>query len=357
MDQRLQFARDILQKLDVAAHGDIRARFTPIDPSQVAHLEGYFLQRWLDEADRAPAERGAAIKEFWNSNAGRALLNQHAIGRLKQDRHEYVPWINSALPLKGANILEIGCGTGSSVMAFAEQGANVTAIDVVDEAIDMTDERMRLFGFKNVSVSKMNATEIAENFQVGQFDIIIFFAVLEHMTHKERIQSLRSAWNLLRPGAFLCVAEAPNRLWHFDDHTSDLPFFHWLPHELAMEYWKNSQNYPEFPLFEIAKGELDSNEVLVDFLRLGRGVSFHEFEIALGPIQDLSVVSDRLSFQIAQNPLRRLHYAASMKRKYMSFLRKQRPDLPRGFFNSYINIILQKDHQSPTEKPLELSMC
>ncbi|MGO9524812.1 class I SAM-dependent methyltransferase [Mycobacterium sp.] len=77
---------------------------------------------------------------------GRHGIDEHTVGRLIYDRHEYVPWINELRRLDGARVLEIGCGTGSSVMALVEQGADVTGIDVVPESIEVTRARLRFFG-------------------------------------------------------------------------------------------------------------------------------------------------------------------------------------------------------------------
>src|SRR5262245_12969850 len=55
--------------------------------------------------------------------------------RLKKFREQVVPWLNNSKLLNGASILEVGCGTGSSTVAFAEQGADVTAIDLDEDSL------------------------------------------------------------------------------------------------------------------------------------------------------------------------------------------------------------------------------
>jgi len=97
--------------------------------------------------------------------------------------------------------------------------------------------------------------------------MVIFFASLEHMTHSERQRSLRAAWQLLADGGILCVIEAPNRLWLFDDHTADLPFFHWLPDEIALEYLKQT------PRYQAAAFDTTSEGAKLELSRRGRGVS------------------------------------------------------------------------------------
>ncbi|MGO8851923.1 class I SAM-dependent methyltransferase [Mycobacterium sp.] len=198
---------------------------------------------------------------------GRHGIDEHTVGRLIYDRHEYVPWLNELRRLDGARVLEIGCGTGSSVMALVEQGADVTGIDVVPESIEVTRARLRFFGLDEPSLHHLNATEIDARLDHQGFDMVIFFASLEHMTHSERQRSLRAAWQLLADGGILCVIEAPNRLWLFDDHTADLPFFHWLPDEIALEYLKQT------PRYQAAAFDTTSEGAKLELSRRGRGVS------------------------------------------------------------------------------------
>ena len=47
-------------------------------------------------------------------------LRAHVRERLESDRRLVVPWLDDAKPLHGQQILEIGCGTGSSTIALAE---------------------------------------------------------------------------------------------------------------------------------------------------------------------------------------------------------------------------------------------
>ena len=79
-----------------------------------------------------------------------------------------------------------------------------------------------------------NVSEIRQVFGGRRFDLVIFLASLEHMTLEERIEVIGSTWEMLLPQGLWCLVETPNRLWYFDQHTSRLPFFHWLPDDLAL---------------------------------------------------------------------------------------------------------------------------
>jgi len=330
-------ARQIIWRFDSATTGNLSQRFATLDQSMIERFGTYLLERWSQAAREQSQRHAQANQEYWESEVGRSELNDHMFGRLIFDRHEYVPWLNAICQLDGARILEIGCGTGSSIMALTEQGSEVIGIDVVPEAIDMTRTRFRFFGLAEPSIHLMNATEIGSNFGPQSFDLVIFFASLEHMTHGERRASLRAAWRLLKDTGVLCIVEAPNRLWPYDDHTSELPFFHWLPDEIALEYWKRSPNFDHSPVFDTS-----SEEAMIELSRRGRGVSFHDIDLALGPIEELAFKVDLQSFQLQQNLLRRLHYRLSTKRRYANMLRRHRRDLPFGFFMPYLNIAIPK---------------
>jgi len=322
--QRLkEAARRVIWRADRATTGDLRRRFVTLDPASVDRFRSHLLSSW-------------STPEFWNSDVGRHDIDEHAIGRLIYDRHEYVPWLNSLRPLDGSRVLEIGCGTGSSIFAMAEQGSKVTGLDVMPDSVAVARARFKFFGLDEPALYDMNATEIDTHFDHQSFDLVIFFASLEHMTHAERMRSLRAAWQLLAEDGILCIIEAPNRLWIFDDHTADLPFFHWLPDEIALEYLKRTPRYQASP-FDIA-----SDGAQLELSRRGRGVSYHDIEMALGPIADLDFMVDRQTFQMQQNPLRWLHYRQSGNHRYTNMLRKQRPDLPFGLFTSYLNIAMRK---------------
>jgi S-adenosylmethionine-dependent methyltransferase len=280
---------------------------------------------------------GVDLDRFRDSDEGIHTVNMHLFQRLQLDRYQFVPWLGSILPLRGARILEIGCGTGSASVSLAEQGAHVTGLDVFPEAVETARLRAEIHGLE-IACIQGNAQQLDTFFSIGQFDVIVFFAVLEHMTLDERQASIRKAWALLQPEQYLCVTDTPNRLWFYDAHTSQMPFFHWLPDELAFSYSKNSPNFP----FNTQFREL-SDEAMLRFIRCGRGVSYHELDLALG--FSPNIISDQTAFISSRNPTifvkRMLAGDASRER----FLNAYAPGVPRAFFRENLNWVAQK----PTE--------
>lgn len=202
------------------------------------------------------------MNEFYDSEEYRIALDNHLTRRLELDRYESIPWIDSAIRLNDSTILEIGCGTGSATTAMGEQGAKVIGIDVHREALAVAELRAQVHGVKNVSFIQGNAVDLTVLTRDHRFDLIVFFAVLEHMTFEERKSALRAAWESLPKGKYLCITDTPNRLWFYDGHTSHLSFFNWLPDELAFEYAKLSPRYP----FNARFHELNS-ESMLSFIR------------------------------------------------------------------------------------------
>ncbi|MBN1596361.1 methyltransferase domain-containing protein [candidate division FCPU426 bacterium] len=260
-------------------------------------------------------------------------LETHVCGRLEYYRRMIVPWLDQACSLHGKRILEIGCGTGSATVVLAEQGTKVTGIDVDEGALIVAKDRCRLYGV-TAELQYLNAREIGGVFSSGEFDWIIFFACLEHMTVEERLHSLQSAWGLLPGGGLLAVVDTPNRLWYDDQHTARLPFFHWLPDPLAFQYARFSprENFRELY-------QEDTPASLNHFLRRGRGVSFHEFDLALKPAGEPKVISSLSSFQGMRYALRQSRVA----RRYKSLLMQICPQRHEGFFNESLHLIMQKD--------------
>jgi len=259
---------------------------------------------------------------YLDSDIGKNDMENHISRRLFRFRTTVIPWINTIISLKQSKILEIGCGTGSFTVPLAEQGCELTSIDVDD--ISVARKRCELYGLpvKLLPINALSVNEIND-----KFDMIIFSATLEHMTYDERLVSIKLAWDMLSKNGFLVVIDTPNRLYFYDDHSSILPFYHWLPDQIAMKYSKFS---PRDMCKDIGCDEMK-------FMRFGRGASFHEFELALNIKCSDMEVYDMRSF------LKTLASVNTKEFKYSNFLRKfVLSDISNGFYHSYLDIAIKK---------------
>jgi 2-polyprenyl-3-methyl-5-hydroxy-6-metoxy-1,4-benzoquinol methylase len=278
---------------------------------------------------------GGTMNQYLATGEGRSDMDNHLEGRLQYDREWVMPWLNAAHPLKDARVLEIGCGTGASTVALAEQGAIVTAIDINANNLEAARKRCELYGLR-AKFDVCNATEIAQRYARSQFDFIIFFATLEHLTYPERLSAMRSTWAMLAPSGLWCVVETPNRLSPVDDHTTCLPFGHWLPDDLLLDYAGRSER-AFMRAYEHAPRDEDT---LLDLARRGRGASYHEFDLTLG--RQIDVVSARDPYVRSINLANRLKWRFSQARKDAQFLQSHGPKIHEGFYQPYLDLIIRK---------------
>ena len=258
-------------------------------------------------------------------------------GTVIRNRATVIPWLNSIQPLAGMRILEVGTGAGGSIVPLAEQGAYVVGTDVDVELLAVAKERLRIYGLHDrTEIHLTNAAELRSAFAGQRFDAVIFFASLEHMTLEERWNALPAAWSLLDRGGRLVIIETPNRLWWYDGHTSELPFYNWLPDDVAFRYRRHSQRK------ELNRLSLDDGADLSPFVRLGRGASYHEFQIAL-PGVDLAQVESCLRIWLRRrSPMRLVHWYASGSASFARLLRHAAPGIHPAFFEPFLDFSLTK---------------
>lgn len=315
--------RDILLAPKVPRQ--LQARFIEIDSDQLSEIRESLRNNYFS----------ANAPEYLSTAEGRGDMEAHLTGRLNWDRQNVIPWLDHVRKLSGSTILEIGCGTGASTVALAEQGAHVTAVDIDDLALKDAAFRCSQYGVA-ADLANANATTLPEIFSGRQFDIVIFYASLEHMTYDERTRAIASAWALLPADGLLCVVDTPNRLAFFDDHTALLPFFHWLPDEIAMQYSK----YSSRENFNTAFGKA-GDVAHESFMRWGRGISFHEFHLALGDVK-LDSATCLSAFQRKQRWLKWLKWRLSKNYRFQKLLKEIEPRIPDAFYESGLNLIIKK---------------
>lgn len=80
--------------------------------------------------------------------------------------------------VKGAKLLDLGCGDGSTSLFFAKQGADVVAIDISEVAIANLSRFCQQNHISNITPIKCSAFEIAE---LGPFDFVFGNMILHHL--------------------------------------------------------------------------------------------------------------------------------------------------------------------------------
>jgi SAM-dependent methyltransferase len=296
-----------------------------------ALLETYFRGSWVEKED---------------SEAARRELLSHTHERFDICRRWLVPWIRRHIELGRANVVEIGCGTGSCTAAIAAKAAYVDAYEVAGGGVEAARRRFAIMGLNNVRVHEHTTDKLldamAQRHAAGTVDCVILYAVLERQKYHERLATLRCSWTLLRPGGILVVGETPNRLTWLDHHTSRLPFFNLLPDDVALDYASRSPRR-DFRDAIAAARDLSDEEAFETLARWGRGVSYHEFEIALGDLEPL-IVGDGFD----PEPLS--YFGVSLEARLLYTYAKRKPlPIPAAFLRETIEVILRKPGGSPEE--------
>ena len=115
---------------------------------------------------------------------------------------ERLAFIAARQPLQGARIVDIGCGGGILSEALARAGAQVTAIDLAPEALDVA----RLHAIESgvaVDYRLVSAEALAAELP-GQFDAVTCLEMLEHVPDPQSV--LRACAALLKPGGRLFLS-------------------------------------------------------------------------------------------------------------------------------------------------------
>ena len=103
----------------------------------------------------------------------------------------------------GMTVLELGCGTGTFTRELARSGADVVAIDVSPELLEIARANSSA---PNVQYQIQNA--YALSYAEGMFDSVVGSSVLHHLEIKE---ALGSMYRVLKPAGTIYFTE-PNML-------------------------------------------------------------------------------------------------------------------------------------------------
>jgi 2-polyprenyl-3-methyl-5-hydroxy-6-metoxy-1,4-benzoquinol methylase len=149
-------------------------------------MKQYWNQYWNDLAD--------LTKSHWES--GQPDKNLQA-------------WFNSNP--KPKKVLEIGCGTGTDSIWMAQQGCDVTAVDVSQKILDEAYKRSMLAG---VNINFMNL-DLTESTIDGYFDLVYdrgCFHLYNYET--DRIKFVTAVAQLLKPNGIWLSLNASVECWN-----------------------------------------------------------------------------------------------------------------------------------------------
>jgi 2-polyprenyl-6-hydroxyphenyl methylase/3-demethylubiquinone-9 3-methyltransferase len=111
-------------------------------------------------------------------------------------------YISDRAELKGARVLDVGCGGGILSESLAAAGAEVTAIDIVEKSLDIGRLHLLESGV-SVDYQCITAEELATT-MAGSFDVVTCLEMLEHVPAPNSVVAACS--QLLKPGGNLFLS-------------------------------------------------------------------------------------------------------------------------------------------------------
>jgi SAM-dependent methyltransferase len=163
------------------------------------------------------------------------LGNPSFVWRSGQERR--VALMERYVSFEGQRVLDLGCGLGEYVRAFARRGSQAVGSDVAMDRL--AEARQRVAGDTSGDTSGVRGFFGA----AGEFlplrdesmDVIVLNEVIEHVQDDQA--TMREIARVLRQGG-TCMLYAPNRLYPFETHGiylrgryifGNIPFVNWLP--------------------------------------------------------------------------------------------------------------------------------
>jgi SAM-dependent methyltransferase len=172
--------------------------------------------------------------EVWKAYALRDVQRGREIARL----------VRQKIPLAGRRVLDAGCSYGGTLIAFAEQAANVVGLEIDAERARTAHDRLAALNIE-AEIHKGDVCDLDTSARLGTFDVITLQDVIEHVLRPEEM--IRGLAALLRPGGIIYV-KVGNK-YSLDqlrgDHHFNLPGLTIIARAQAMEYFRLATGNPE----------------------------------------------------------------------------------------------------------------
>ncbi len=145
-----------------------------------------------ENIDQAELDKfGALASRWWDPESEFKPL--HAINPLR------LGFILEKTALKGKKIVDVGCGGGILSESLAQQGADVTGIDMSEAPLNVA--KLHLYESElEVNYRQVTAEQLAEE-QAGQYDVVTCMEMLEHVPDPASV--VDACQRLVKPGGWV----------------------------------------------------------------------------------------------------------------------------------------------------------
>ena len=135
-------------------------------------------------------------------NPNKALWEKGDFTRIAETMKESGEALVSQLGIKpGMEVLDLGCGDGTTAIPEAKLGANVTGVDIAANLVEAGNKRAKSEGLNNISFREGDATDL-KDLKDGSFDLVVsifgaMFAPKPFDVAKEMVRVTRSGGRIV----------------------------------------------------------------------------------------------------------------------------------------------------------------
>lgn len=180
-----------------------------------------------------------AVKAHWEaepceSRAGKSLQDRRRyfqeIDAYRYEKSPFIPGFAKFAQGHNRRVLEVGLGSGSDFLRWAQSGARLWGRDLTEASVRLVQERLALEALQaEVAVGDVERLEFPDNF----FDIVYAYGVIHHTPDTPR--AVREIHRVLKPGGVARVM-----IYHARGLTV---FYQWVLFALLkMQPWRSPRD-------------------------------------------------------------------------------------------------------------------
>lgn len=163
----------------------------------------------------------STVQQYWNDRPCNIRHSRSQIGtqdyfdEVEQRKYfvePHIPGFAQFERWKGKKVLELGCGIGTDTMNFARHGAEVTAVELSENSLELARKRSRVYGLeKNIRFVHGNGEELSSFLTPEPYDLVYSFGVIHHTPRPENV--FKELAKFVKPGTVLKVMVYNRRSW------------------------------------------------------------------------------------------------------------------------------------------------